>query len=188
MQSLFSGLGYYSGITSASYYAYINVNDYFQGESDIDDMTRIADNLYISNYETTCNKKALEKNKISHIISCVYSLNPRYPEDFIYKNIPLLDNENEDILPYIVKCNEFIDDAIKNQGGNVLVHCMYGHSRSVSILAGYLIYLGKGKINVKGALEFIEEKRGKINPNLGYLEQLEKYYQIICQKYLNKKE
>lgn len=186
MQSLFSGIGYYTGLTSASYYTYININDYFQGESDIDDITKVADHLFICNYETSCNKNALKDKNITHIINCVYGLPNRYPNDFVYKNVSLLDNENEDILPHIAESNQFIDDAVKNQGGNVLIHCIMGHSRSVSILAAYIIYLGKGKVDVRGALEFIKEKRGTINPNMGYLEQLEKYYQIVCNLNRNK--
>lgn len=179
MQSFLSGVGYYSGLSSLGYGAYVSINDYFQGESTINDITKISDNLFISNYETTCNKEILKEHNITHIISCVSGLSPRYPDDFIYKNVPLLDNEYEDILTHIADCNQFIDDAIKNQGGNVLVHCMYGHSRSVSILAGYIIFLSKGKVNVKDTLNYIKEKRGKINPNVGYIKQLEKYYQII---------
>jgi len=186
MSSLLSSIGYYTGLTSASYYTYINVNDYFQGESDINDITQVAEHLYICNYETSCNKQALEESGITHIINCVYGLANRYPDDFVYKNIPLLDDPNEDIMPYIAEVNQFIDDAVKNFNGDVVIHCMMGHSRSVSLLAAYIIYKGKGRVDVKGALEFIKGKRGKINPNMGYIAQLEKYYEVVCQLNQNK--
>lgn len=186
MSSLISSIGYYTGLTSIGYYAYVNVNDYMQCETKENDMTQIAKNLFVCNYETTCNKNALRDTDITHIVNCVYGLPNRYPDDFIYKNIPLLDNENEDIMPYIAETNQFIDDAIKNFKGNVLVHCMYGASRSVSLLAAYIIYKGKGQVDVKGALDFIKDKRGKINPNIGYISQLEKYYEVVCQLNQNK--
>ena len=50
----------------------------------------------------------------------------------------LLD-ETSILLRSIQESNNFID---KHKEGNILVHCVYGQSRSVCIVAAYLIYSG----------------------------------------------
>lgn len=171
-----SSIGYYTGINYPLYYLYAQSCDILQSdETDKKNVTQIAPNLYISDYETSFNKQLLQEHKITHIITCVYGLTPRYPDEFIYKNIPLIDNPSENILCYFDDACEFIDDAIKNNG-NVLVHCMYGASRSATIIAAYIMYKSKGDISPKYALKYLRKKRDAINPNTGYIDQLEQYY------------
>jgi predicted protein tyrosine phosphatase len=50
-----------------------------------------------------------------------------------HMQIALVDMETSDILSHLPACVTFIDDAIKS-GGRVLVHCMAGVSRSVSVM------------------------------------------------------
>ena len=59
------------------------------------------------------------------------------------------------------------------EGGVVLVHCMYGISRSVAFVIAYLIKYKN--YSVDEALKFLMKKRNKINPNKGFLEQLYAY-------------
>jgi protein-tyrosine phosphatase len=57
----------------------------------------------------------------------------------------------------------------------VLIHCWAGHSRSVSIVLFYLMNKTRDFKTVDAALQFIQEKRPTINPNLGFLAQLRKH-------------
>jgi len=174
-----SSIGYYTGINQSLYWLYAQSCDMMQSdESDKKNVTQIADNLYISDYETSFNKELLKEHGITHIISCVYGLTPRYPDDFKYKNIPLIDNPSEPILVYFDDACEYINNAIKNNG-NVLVHCMYGASRSVTIIAAYIINKAKGEVTPKMALKYLRKKRKVVNPNEGYIDQLEKYYEKV---------
>ena len=63
------------------------------------------------------------------------------------------------------------------EGGNLLIHCKYGISRSPAILMAYLIQ--SNKFSVDYALEFVKERRSKIKPNDGFLSQLYKYDEIV---------
>ena len=84
----------------------------------------------------------------------------------------LLDSNTQDIKQYFDETGKFINDAINKKEG-VLVHCHAGISRSSSVILAYLIkYL---KMNLDKALTFMKSKRDKINPNSGFIKQLELY-------------
>ena len=44
------------------------------------------------------NRKALDEAKITHIVTCADNLNPRFPEDFKYLTLPLLDTPIQNIV------------------------------------------------------------------------------------------
>ena len=73
-----------------------------------------------------------------------------------------------EILPEVLP---YIHENVTNDR-KVLVHCSAGKSRSVSIVAVYLMkYKG---MNVNEALDFIKNKRNMINPNSGFVNALKK--------------
>ena len=67
------------------------------------------------------------------------------------------------------ECIEFLD-AARSAGGKVLVHCVQGVSRSVSVVIAYLIF--KEKMNYDEAYEFVKSHRGIASPNIGFVIQL----------------
>ena len=180
---MFSSIGYYTGLNYPAYYLYAKTYSYLNSYTKPgNDITKIADELYISDFPTATNKKTLITDGITHVITCVYGMAPYFPETFVYKTIPLIDSPNENIFQYFDSTNKYIDDAIHNQDGKILVHCICGASRSATILASYIIYKGKGKVNVKDALKYLKQKRDLVDPNPGYIKQLEKYSKIIKQR------
>ena len=61
-----------------------------------------------------------------------------------YKYIPAEDRSTYDITPYIEECVYFIHENIQRHNVNhflskILVHCIAGVSRSVSMVLAYLI-------------------------------------------------
>ena len=64
------------------------------------------------------------------------------------------------------------DDA-KTKGGAVLLHCQSGVSRSATATIAYLMH-NKGLAATK-AYELVKQKRSCINPNLGFIRQLQDY-------------
>lgn len=80
----------------------------------------------------------------------------------IYKNKPLIE------IGY-----HFIDNAVK-QNNNILVHCMAGVSRSVSIILYYL--MKKYHMNFDKALNVVKNKRTIAHPNNSFRLQLKKYH------------
>ena len=136
----------------------------------------IIPHVYIGTVGSATNLKQLEKNKISHIVCCASVVKSFFPDKFKYLNLDILDSDKADIKQHFEKSNEFIDKAIKNNG-NVLVHCHAGMSRSSTILIAYLIKSQKMKYDE--ALKLLKSKREKVNPNIGFAEQLKAYEKEI---------
>ena len=80
---------------------------------------------------------------------------------------------NTELLDNFDTSNDFIDDAIMDNS-NILIHCQAGRSRSVTILAAYIIKTFG--IDVDTTLDIIKNKRRIIKPNKYFVSQLEKYY------------
>ena len=90
-----------------------------------------------------------------------------------YKVIHINDDKWVKIKNYFDECNKFIETAINN-GGKVLIHCKFGASRSITIALAYMIY--KNKITPGKLLEKVKQKREETNPNIGFIDQLNDYY------------
>ena len=74
---------------------------------------------------------------------------------------------------------KFIKEA-KEQNGSILVHCKMGVSRSASCVIAYL--MKEYKLNMHQALEKVREQRPIVDPNEGFLRQLEEYNGILNAK------
>ena len=73
----------------------------------------------------------------------------------------------------------FIKEA-KEQNGSILVHCKIGVSRSASCVIAYL--MKEYKLHIRQALEKVREQRPIVDPNEGFLRQLEEYNGILNAK------
>ena len=132
--------------------------------------------LYISSYNATKNKALLEKNKITHIINCAADFCENVFESenkYTYLSFYLKDHVLENIECIFYECIKFIDN-VKEKGGRVLVHCIQGISRSVTLVMAYLIY--KNKITYDKAFNIVQSKREISSPNFGFSIQLQNFY------------
>lgn len=116
--------------------------------SDNQDIHMVFPNLYISNYSTTTNKDFLKSLDINTIITALPTFNPPYPDQFNYIHIPLYDDTTENISQHFNTVISILEDKIKNND-KVLIHCMVGRSRSVTLGLAFLIYIISGKLNFK---------------------------------------
>ena len=159
------------------YYYYAKVRTTLQKYIDDSfEATKIIDNLWLGAVSSSCNREALHENGIETVVSAILGSSAAYPFDFNYERSKLRDVEDEDIkkefyrlLPVIHK------DIINNKG--VLIHCIFGRSRSCSIVAAYLIYYKN--MTSEEAINFIKDKRSQIAPNPSYLRQLKEFEEEI---------
>ena len=134
----------------------------------------IPDFLYLSSYNAAKNKDLLEKNGITHIINCAADFCANvYENEYKYLSFFLKDHVMENIECVFYESIQYIEKA-KESGGKVLVQCIQGISRSVSIIIAYLIY--KNKMTYDKAFELVQSKRTIASPNFGFAIQLQNFY------------
>ena len=132
--------------------------------------------LYLSSYNAAKNKELLEKNGITHIITCaadfcenVYEDDPKYNYIAFY----LKDHVMENIECIFYECINYIE-KVRESKGRVLVHCIQGISRSVSVIISYLIF--KNKYTYDKAFNYVQSRRTIASPNFGFAIQLQNFY------------
>ena len=122
----------------------------------------------------------LRRIKATHILNCAIECrNENLPRDIKELHLKIHDYEGYEgfeIFDLFERGSDFLNRC-KMEGGVVLVHCMYGISRSVAFVIAYLIkYM---RYTADSALKFLMEKRNKIKPNEGFMEQLYNYEKLF---------
>ena len=90
--------------------------------------------------------------------------------------IDIKDCAKENILSILGEGVSFIEHSLENSR-NVLVHCFMGVSRSPTMVAAFLMHTLK--VDPSTAIKMIRERRPIINPNIGFLKQLNEYHQKL---------
>ena len=112
--------------------------------SNNEDFSIMFPNIYVSNYSTSTNLEILQGLGITHIITVIPSFNPPFPDKFKYLHIEAYDDEWQDMKRFFKETNTFIENCLTNNG-KVLIHCMVGRSRSMTIFLAFLINMVRGK-------------------------------------------
>lgn len=118
------------------------------------------------------NTETLKANNIFSILSAMRG-RVTINETFIRHQILLDDTAEADIMVHFIPAITFIQAEL-DKGRGVLVHCQAGMSRSVTIVAAYLMYTQN--IDPTAALEIIRNARPNVEPNPGFLLQLEIFH------------
>ncbi|XP_061820373.1 serine/threonine/tyrosine-interacting protein isoform X2 [Nerophis lumbriciformis] len=133
------------------------------------EMQEILPGLFLGPYSAAMKSKVqvLEREGITHIV-CVRQdieanfIKPNFPHTFRYLVLDIADNPVENIIRFFPTTKEFIDSCLAT-GGKVLVH-------------------GNAGISRRDAFSHIQERRFCINPNVGFVHQLEEYEAIYLAK------
>jgi len=133
----------------------------------------VQDTVFIGDIASAYNELELKKLGITHIITAILGVDPQYPKDFVYLSVPIRDVESEDIKSHLKQTTQFIDDAVKS-GGKVLIHCVYGISRSATIVAAWI--MSRNGYTVDEAIHFLKKKRDCVDPNPAFRDQLEQFH------------
>lgn len=131
----------------------------------------IEGRLFLGNLVSAQSTRSLTERRITHIVSvCTDPIPAEHPQSGIrHIRIPVQDFDHEDLLIWMPHACRFIDEALR-AGGVVLVHGVYGLSRSATIMASYLMY--SRRISSTDALDTVRRAREQIWPKAGFLEQL----------------
>ena len=135
-----------------------------------------VDGLYVGSLGGAYNLKALNEEKITHVISLDRGAPCHFPTiheclhiDYIWDD----GKPNHNITQTFDSTLPFIRNALTS-GGRVYVHCWNGESRSVATVMAYMIkYLD---MKPKTALSIIQKTRTQAKPRTGYMEELKEFY------------
>jgi len=124
--------------------------------------------LYLGSISATMDRDLLKSHRITHIVQVLDA--PWIPisekDGFRCLRIDIHDKPTADLKSHLETACQYIASALIS-GGNVLVHCQQGISRSPAIVIAYLIHnLG---MSYDQAYALVKRHRPCINPNPGFV-------------------
>ena len=142
-------------------------------------ISQITENLYLGNLYDAQNISNLLKIGIQKVLSLITDSQLLiYPKEIEHKFIKIMDFPRENIIQYFGECLLFIEDNRKT-----LVHCVAGSSRSATIVIAYIMW--KNQLDYKESAKFVEQIRPCINPNYGFVRQLQIFEKLLKQHKYN---
>ncbi|XP_012233356.1 dual specificity protein phosphatase 15 [Linepithema humile] len=134
-------------------------------------MNKVLPGLYVGNYQDSKDADQLERFEITHILA-IHDTARRLHSDKHYLCILAADSPDQNLSQYFSLCNDFIH-AARLRGGNVLIHCLAGMSRSVTVAVAYI--MSTTNLSWKEALKVVKVGRSIANPNVGFQQQLKDF-------------
>lgn len=125
----------------------------------------ITDHIVVGSREDACDYDILQELGVTHILNAADGLANGFPHSFIYYNLPLQDRGDFPIEKYFEVSSNFMK-RVEGLGGRVMVHCVAGVSRSVSLVIAHLI-LSHG-MTLREAYKHMVNHRPYICPNDGF--------------------
>ncbi|RZF42962.1 hypothetical protein LSTR_LSTR004264 [Laodelphax striatellus] len=114
-------------------------------------------------------KKKREGGGEDYILNVTPDLPNVFEERIKYMNIPITDHWSQNLASFFPKAIEFIDEA-RGQNKGVLVHCLAGVSRSVTVTVAYL--MARHQLSLNDAFCLVRARKSNIAPNFHFMEQL----------------
>lgn len=140
----------------------------------------IKDSIAIGDWKAGTDLEELRKHNIRGIIAATLRL-PLSVRDYMkYQmavlHVPVNDHPQESIMRWFSPTRDFIDYFLQ-RGYGVLIHCAAGKSRSVTLLASYL--MKTFSLSPHFALNIIRASRPCIAVNYGFQSQLVHYWNSL---------
>uniref|UniRef100_UPI00358F433B serine/threonine/tyrosine-interacting protein n=1 Tax=Myxine glutinosa TaxID=7769 RepID=UPI00358F433B len=142
----------------------------------------IVPGVYLGPYSAAMKSKlhVLESRGVTHVV-CVRQdieanfVKPNFPERFRYLVLDIADSPLENIIRYFPVTKDFIDDCLQ-AGGKALIHGNAGISRSAALVVAYI--METFGLKYREAFLYLQQRRFCINPNAGFVNQLQEYEAI----------
>ncbi|KAL2103929.1 hypothetical protein ACEWY4_000797 [Coilia grayii] len=127
--------------------------------------------LYLGCAKDSSNLDVLSKYNIKYILNVTPNLPNMFEHEgrFRYKQIPISDHWSQNLSQFFPEAISFIDEARSKRCG-VLVHCLAGISRSVTVTVAYLMQ--HLSLSLNDAYDFVKRKKSNISPNFNFMGQL----------------
>lgn len=131
----------------------------------------VLPHLFLGDANNAADLDVLEGKGIKYILN----VTPNVPNNFEtnggfkYLQIPIKDHWSQNLTNYFPQAITFIDEG-RNHNYGVLVHCLAGISRSVTVTVAYLMY--SMSLSLDDAYEYVKRRKPNVSPNLTFMGQL----------------
>ncbi|XP_028409928.1 dual specificity protein phosphatase 22-B-like [Dendronephthya gigantea] len=134
-------------------------------------MNKVLPGLYIGNFRDSKDKAQLTSNNITHIVSA-HENAKELLQEYKYHCVQAEDFSGQDLTPFFKDSAVFIHKA-RCEGGNVLVHCLAGISRSTTLTVAYIMAVTD--MEWTEILKSVKCSRSVVDPNPGFKRQLNEF-------------
>ena len=142
---------------------------------------QIQPGLFLGDLHAARDVRFIAEKKITHVLSVMADCPELNLPDFVeHKIISSVDSMDDPLLDHFAEAWRFIHNALEDLppigapkdyvSGKILVHCREGISRSVTVLAAFL--MKEERLHSLDAIKHIKRFRPQVDPNHGFLEQL----------------
>ncbi|CAG5127046.1 unnamed protein product [Candidula unifasciata] len=127
--------------------------------------------LYLGSAKNSADLNQLKKYGISYILNVTANVPNTFEDEknFKYLQIPISDHWSQNLSSFFPQAIKFIDEARNNQKG-ILVHCLAGISRSVTVTVAYLMC--RENMTLNQAYDHVKMCKPNISPNFTFMGQL----------------
>ncbi|XP_047986121.1 dual specificity protein phosphatase Mpk3-like isoform X2 [Leguminivora glycinivorella] len=132
----------------------------------------ILPNLYLGNSANSEDIDALARHNIKYVLNVTPDLPNAFEAaggDISYLKIPIADHWSQNLAVHFPQAIRFIEEAMSVRCG-VLVHCVAGVSRSVTVTLAYLMQ--RHRLCLRDAFELVRARKTDIAPNFHFMRQL----------------
>lgn len=134
----------------------------------------IVERLYLGDQKNAYDADIINHYGITHVLSVImvdnmYGHLSQFAPHIQVKVIPVMDEKYVNIKQYFRETNAFIDEGLES-GGTVLVHCVWGMSRSSTIVIAYMMH--RYNMEFPEAYKAVQKMRPIAVPNEGFVRQL----------------
>nr|NP_001071938.1 dual specificity phosphatase [Ciona intestinalis]BAE06384.1 dual specificity phosphatase [Ciona intestinalis] len=131
----------------------------------------ILNGLFLGCAKDASNAAVLAEHNITYILNVTPNLPNVFENDgkYKYKQIPITDHWSQNLSQFFPDAIAFIDEA-RSKNCGVLVHCLAGISRSVTVTVAYLMQKLRWSLN--DAYDFVKQRKNNVSPNFNFMGQL----------------
>ncbi|KAM3604750.1 uncharacterized protein V6R79_015772 [Siganus canaliculatus] len=146
-------------------------------------LCKVTKQLFISDARSACSTELLQQEAVTLCINV--SKQQPFPAATATTGaaaviqtlrVPVYDDPNEDLHSHFDRCADAIQQEAQ-RGGRSVVYCKNGRSRSATVCAAYL--MKHRQLTLQQALQKVKTARHVIEPNPGFLRQLQRYEQEL---------
>uniref|UniRef100_A0A6P4F4I7 protein-tyrosine-phosphatase n=1 Tax=Drosophila rhopaloa TaxID=1041015 RepID=A0A6P4F4I7_DRORH len=130
--------------------------------------------LFLGNASHSCDSNALQKYNIKYVLNVTPDLPNEFEKSGVikYLQIPITDHYSQDLAMHFPDAIQFIEEA-RSANSAVLVHCLAGVSRSVTVTLAYLMHT-RG-LSLNDAFTMVRDRKPDVSPNFHFMQQLQSF-------------